>query len=70
MRFDMSMDVDNVMPLALLEEQVDRCSSAMEDYYDYNGALGIPIFEEYLEEYSIDIDTLPSYLADKLYTFL
>ena len=70
LHFDMSMDVDNIMPLALLEEKVDRCYQAMEDYYDYNGSLGIRIFEDYLEEYDIDIDSLPSDMADKLYTFL
>lgn len=70
MRFDMSMSADNIMPMALLEEKVDRCFCAMEDYYNYNGGLGIPIFENYLEEYDIDIDDLPNYLADKLYTFL
>lgn len=70
MRFDMSMSVDNIMPLAVVEEQVDRCFSAMEEYFDYNGALGIRIFEDYLEEYDIDIDSLPNYLADKLYSFL
>lgn len=70
MRFDMSMSVDNMMPLALLEEQVDNCYAAMEDYFNYNGALGIRIFEDYLEEYCINIDSLPNYLADKLYSFL
>lgn len=70
LHFDMSMDVDNIMPLALLEEKVDRCYQVMEDYYNYNGRLGIRIFEDYLEEYDIDIDSLPSDMADKLYTFL
>lgn len=70
LHFDMSMDVDNIMPLALLEEKVDRCYQAMEDYYNYNGNLGIRIFEDYLEEYDIDIDSLPSDMAEKLYTFL
>lgn len=70
LHFDMSMDVDNIMPLALLEEKVDRCYQVMEDYYNYNGGLGIRIFEDYLEEYDIDIDSLPSDMADKLYTFL
>lgn len=70
LHFDMSMDVDNIMPLALQEEQVDRCFSAMEEYFNYNGPLGIRIFEDYLEEYDIDIDSLPNYLADRLYTFL
>ena len=49
LHFDMSMDVDNIMPLALLEEKVDKCYQAMEDYYNYNGGLGIRIFEDYLE---------------------
>lgn len=70
LHFDMSMDVDNIMPLALLEEKVGRCYQAMEDYYNYNGGLGIHIFEDYLEEYDIDIDSLPSDMAGKLYTFL
>lgn len=70
LHFDMSMDVDNIMPLALLEEKVDRCYQAMENDYSYNGALGIHIFEDYLEEYDIDIDSLPNDMADKLYTFL
>ena len=70
LHFDMSMDVANIMPLALLEEKVDRCYQAMENDYNYNGSLGIRIFEDYLEEYDIDIDSLPSDMADKLYTFL
>ena len=70
LHFDMSMDVDNIMSLALLEEKVDKCYQAMEDYYNYNGGLGIHIFEDYLEEYDIDIDSLPSDMAGKLYTFL
>lgn len=70
LHFDMSMDVDNIMPLAFLEEKVDRCYQAMEDYYNYNGNLGICIFEDYLEEYDIDINSLPSDMAEKLYTFL
>ena len=68
--FDMSMNVNNIMPLALLEEKVNGCYQAMEDYYNYNGGLGIRIFEDYLEEYDIDIDSLPKDMADKLYTFL
>lgn len=70
LHFDMSMDVSNIMPLAMLEEQVDRCYQAMEEYYEYNGGLGLPVFENYLEEYNIDIETLPNDMADKLYTFL
>ena len=45
LRFDMSMNVDNIMPLALLEEKVDRCYQSMEDYYNYNGGLGIRILK-------------------------
>lgn len=70
LHFDMSMDINNIMPLALLEEKVDRCYQSMEDYYNYNGGLGIRIFKDYLEEYDIDIDSLPKDMADKLYTFL
>lgn len=70
LHFDMTMGIDNIVPLALLEEKVDRCYQAMEDYYNYNGNLGIRIFEDYLEEYDIDIDSLPRDMAEKLYTFL
>lgn len=70
MHFDMSMNVDNVLPLAMLEEKVDRCFNEMEVYYNDNGGLGILVFEHYLREFNIDIETLPDYLADKLYTWL
>lgn len=69
MKFDMSFDIDNILPLAISTEIMESQVHDMIDYILKNfsgGAIDSEIFNDLTEEFDIDYMDLPDYLLDEI----
>lgn len=69
MKFDMSMDVENILPLAVSYELMESQVHDLVDYCRSNYDNHIPIddFEELLDKFDVaDLSDLPQYLIEEI----
>lgn len=69
MRFDMSMEVDNILPLAVSYEIMESQVRDLVDYCrsNYDNHVPIDVFEELLDKFDVaDLSDLPHYLIEEI----